>query len=203
VRGMIAAMRGDIEVMARNFTEVYDLHASLGNDAGMVSAAINLAEFEHARGEPGKAIEIAKSETARAARLPSRDSWAFLVRNLAGYLLAVDDIAGGRDAARDALSFYASEGPDGPYAAIALEHLALSYALDGDFRRAAAIEGYVQRSLQQHGFRREYTERTSHDRLQQMLGANLEDHELAELLSRGERMEVSDLFAAAEITRYA
>jgi predicted ATPase len=198
VRGIIASISGDLETTARAFTEIHELHASLGNDPGSVSAAINLAEFEHARGATTKAIEIAQSELPRAERLPNRSDWAFLLMNLAGYLDAVDDVSAAQRAACKAIAFYASFEPEGAYNATAIEHLALSFALGGDLRTAALLEGYAAKTLKQLDYERQHTERTTHERLVKMLAANLPENELTELLAHGRRMPAAEALTVTQ-----
>ncbi|MGB8909971.1 MAG: TIR domain-containing protein [Candidatus Cybelea sp.] len=194
-RGVTASIRGDLELAADAFAQARKLCASVGNDAGVVSATIGLAEAEHARGETENAIKVARSERTRAERLPNRGDWAFLMLNLAGYLCAVNDLSAAREAAYKALSFYAVSDPDGPITAIALEHLALCFAGDGDLQTAAALEGYARKTFAKLGFEREHTERASHDRLMELLERNLSEAELGSLLDRGERMEAREALA--------
>ena len=63
--------------------------------------------------------------------------------NLAGYLLAIDDIEGAVASARDAIHVVIGIEPASPIAAITAEHLALAAALRGDLERAARLEGYA------------------------------------------------------------
>ncbi len=157
-RGMIEYIRGNLDAAARCLSEALRLYETFGNDAGTVSAALSLAEVEHARGATGEAIRIATDALAGAERLADRGVWAHLMKNLAGYLSHTGDVRGARRAAYDAISFYASFDPDGAYAASALEHFALCAALEGDVRMAATLAGYAQKTLAEHGFEREYTE---------------------------------------------
>lgn len=197
VRALVASLRGDTQSVIQSYEQLRVLYASVGNDLGVVSAVLNLAEAEHARGASSRAVEIATSEIARAERLPNRGDWAFLMRNIAGYLNAVDDVSGARSAARKAISYYAANEPDGPFTAVALEHLALSIALEGDYMTAAALEGYVDKTLSRFGFEREYTERTTHERLVALLEEHLDKKELAELVSHGERLPSAEALSSA------
>jgi predicted ATPase len=196
-RGLIASIRGDLETAARCFGEVRELYASVGNDVGVVSAVLNLAEMEHARGATSTAVEIALSGISPAERLPNRGDWAFLMRNLAGYLNAINDVSGAREAASKAIAFYSSHDPEGPFTAIALEHLALSLAIEGNVQTAAPLEGYIEKTLTDLGFEREYTELTSHERLMDILRKSLAQDQLAILLARGERMQAHEALAGA------
>ncbi len=199
-RGLIGSIRGDLDTAASCFAQLRDLYASVGNDLGTVSAALNLAEREYARGSTSEAIESATSALSRAERLPDRGMWAQLTLNLAGYLGAAENTADARRAAMRAMAYYASSNPEGAYTAIALEHFALCLAIDGDFRNAAQLEGYVQKRFTQLSFEREYTECASHRRLLELLTENVGDDELAALLARGERMQAHEALAGAEYT---
>ena len=169
--------------------------SAAANDEGIVSASLNLAENYHARGATQEAIEVAKNALPSAEKLPDRGTWAQLVRNLAEYLGAAGDAAGARHAAAEAIAFYGSDDPDGPLAAIALEHLALCLVLGGDFQNAAILEGYSEATLKRLGFEREFTERTSRERLLDVLAKNLSDGELRALTSRGSRTSAADALA--------
>ncbi len=195
VRAVTALIRGDLDAAAASFARSREIFVAAANDEGIVSASLNLAENYHARGATHEAIEVAKSALPSAEKLPDRSTWAQLVRNLAGYLGAAGDAAGARRAAAEAIAFYGSDDPDGPLAAIALEHLALCLALDGDFQNAAILEGYSEATLKRLGFEREYTERTSHERLLAVLAKNLSDGELTALTSFGSHTSAVDALA--------
>jgi len=192
-RGVVAKIGGNLDGAARCDAQVRELYASVGNELGVVSATQNLAELEHARGATAEAIEIAKDGLTRAEQLPDRSLWAHLMGNLAGYLCAVDDLPGARRAAREAINFFSATDPGGPMAAAALEHLALCYAIEGEFHMAATLEGYADKTLRELGLEREHTERTSHDRLRELLARNLSEGELDESLRRGERMQAPEI----------
>jgi predicted ATPase len=191
-RGVIASIRGDLDTASRCFTQVHELYVAAGNDAGTVSAALSVAETEHARGKTGKAIQIASHEISRAERLADRSMLAQMLRNLAGYLAAVNKIEAARRAASRAIAFYAASDPEGAFAAVALEHFALCLAMDGDVQKAAILEGYVERTLTRLGYEREYTEVATQRRLVQILAKELASDQLAALHARGEAMQASE-----------
>jgi predicted ATPase len=197
VRALTELICGDLDAASASFARSREVFAAAGNDAGMVSVSLNLAEVDHARGATNEAIEIVRSALPSAEKLPDRNMWALLMRNLAGYLGAVGDAAGARRAAREAIEFYGSDDPEGPLAATSLEHLALALALDGDFERAAILEGYSDATFRRLGFEREYTERKSHERLLELLNQRVQQAELTDLLARGRRMGTREAFAAS------
>jgi predicted ATPase len=197
VRAVTQLISGDLDAASKSFSRFREIFAAAGNYAGIVSVSLNLAEVDHARGATDEAIETAKSALPSAERLGDRSTWAQLVRNLAGYLGAAGDAAGARRAARQAIEFYGADDPEGPLTAIALEHLALGLALDGDCRTAAMLEGYSDATFKRLGFEREYTEKTSHERLAELLRQKLPQGELTDLFARGERMGAPEALAAS------
>ncbi|MGA8534541.1 MAG: adenylate/guanylate cyclase domain-containing protein [Candidatus Tumulicola sp.] len=184
-RANLSDFRGDRETAARMHEQLRNEHRSLGNARGEQVAALNLAEVEHARGNTQRAIEIAR-QTLPALRSDTDKSWlAILLYHLAGFLVAVDDLSGAAAAAREAIEIRAAREPDHAHIAIAIEHLALVVALRGDRARAAVLEGYAGAALQRHGYEREFTEATTHDRLSALLHAGLAPDELARLTTDG------------------
>jgi hypothetical protein len=67
--------------------------------------------------------------------------------NLAGYLVAVDDLPGALAAVREVIGVHAACEPDHYYIAIAIEHLALATALRGDLTRAATFGRNLLRNV--------------------------------------------------------
>lgn len=110
---------------------------------------------------------------------------AGFLHNLAGYLVAVDDLPGAVAAAREAIRIRAAREPDHPYVAIAIEHLALVGALRGDAAGAASLEGYADAAFGRHGYPRSFTETTTYDRLTALLRDGHAPDELARLIAEG------------------
>jgi hypothetical protein len=184
-RAFLSLFRGDRELAARTYEQLRKEHRSLGNTRAEQVAATNLAEVEHARGQTQRAIAIVR-ETLPAARSGAdKNLLAGLLVNLAGYLAAVDDLAGAAAAAREAIGIRAGREPDHAHIAIAIEHLALAFALRADLARAAILQAYAGAALARHGFEREFTEKTTHDRLTALLREGLTPDELARLSAEG------------------
>jgi hypothetical protein len=97
----------------------------------------------------------------------------------------MDDLPAAVAAARESIGIHAAREPDHTHFAIAIEHLALVFALQGDHARAGALEGYADAAFTRHGFEREFTERTTHDRLMALLRESLASNELARLTAEG------------------
>ena len=184
-RALFSWHRGDLETAARMYEQLRRKHRSLGNSRAERVCTRNLAEIEHARGQTQRAIAIVRETLPTARSGADKSTFAGLLANFAGYLAAVDDLRGAVAAARESIGIHAAREPDHAYVACAIEHLALVFALLGDRERAATLEGYADAALARHGFPREFTETTTHDRLTALLREGLAPDELARLKAEG------------------
>lgn len=183
VRAMCYQFRGQLDEAALAQEQLRRYHGSLGNVRREQSAALNLAEIEHARGRTQRAIAIVQ-EVLPAARLgDDKILLVSLLINLAGYTAALDDASAAVAAAREAIDVLGDA--DHTYAAIAAEHLALGLALLGDTRRAAKLMGYSDATLNAREFQRGFTEATTHGRLNALLEGKLAKEELTHLRAEG------------------
>ena len=180
-RALLTTGRGDLETAARMYEQLRKEHRLLGNAFAERLATLNLAELEHARGQTQRAIAIVRE--ALAAARSHVTQYMNLLSNLAAYLAVVDDLPAAVAAAREAIQ--AARDPDDNLVAIAIEHIALVFALRGDRARAATLEGYADAAFHRHGFPREFTERTTHDRLTALLREDLAPEDLAVMLAEG------------------
>jgi hypothetical protein len=80
---------------------------------------------------------------------------------------------------------------------IALEHLALVFALRGEFARAATLEGYVDAEFARLGFERDHTEKVSYDRLAALLAKEFASDELVRLSADGAALQPEAAIALA------
>jgi ATP/maltotriose-dependent transcriptional regulator MalT len=184
-RAVLSLIRGDLATAARMYEQLHNEHSSLGNTQGEQATALNLAEIEHQRGQTQRAIAIVR-ETLPATRSGAdKIVLSKMLHNLAGYLGAVDDLAGAAAAAREAIGIDAPREPDHAHVAIAIEHLALAVALRGDLSRAATLEGYADAAFGRLGLLRQFTKTTTHDRLTLLLRVRLEPDEIARLTAQG------------------
>jgi hypothetical protein len=102
----------------------------------------------------------------------------------------VDDVAGARASAEEALTRLAHADPKSGLVAIALEHLALVIALEGDVERAARLHGYCEASYAAGGYVREFTERASNERLAALIERSLDPARASALSAAGAAMPV-------------
>jgi hypothetical protein len=117
--------------------------------------------------------------------------------NLAAYLIALDRVADSRATAYEALRFGAKRDPDNYNLTFAIEALALGFALDGEIERAAVLAGYARTAQQRLGRDREFTERTTRERLDSLLSECLARADRDALAERGEAMTADDAFVFA------
>jgi len=172
-RGLIAMQRDDIDSAAAAHAESLALARSVGAVYARLAATLNLAELEHQRGNTHRAIELAKEVAPEVAVRLEFYTMVTLLNNLAGYLVAVDDVSGARAAAVEAIGRLSRSDVASGLMAAALEHLALVHALEGDAEKAARIFGSCENSYASSGYVREFTERKTHERLTQLLRERL------------------------------
>ena len=184
-RGLIAMQRDDIDGAAAAHVESLALARSVGAVYARLAATLNLAELEHQRGNTLRAIELAKEVAPEVAVRLEFYTMVTLLNNLAGYLIAVDDVAGARAAAVEAVGRLSRSDVGSGLMATALEHLALVQALDGRAEKAARIFGYCDTSYVSSGYVREYTERVTHERLKTLLRELLGEEQLQLLRAEG------------------
>jgi predicted ATPase/class 3 adenylate cyclase len=196
-RANLSALRSDFDSAVALNERLLEENRRLGNARGESSAAGNLAECEHARGETQRAIAIVREILPKDRSSSDRGMLATHLANLAGYLIAVDDLPEALAAAREAVALRASQDPDHGYIASSLEHIALISALAGDLVRAATLEAYADAAFRRHGLEREHTETATHDRLTELLRTGLEPEELRRLSAAGEALRPEAAIALA------
>jgi predicted ATPase/class 3 adenylate cyclase len=196
-RGLLAHFRGDFAEAALCYERFRDLCVAAGNRLGVVSSSMNLAEMEYRRGETARAVQVAKEALEDAKQLPDRGLAMGLLRNLSAYLAANDELVAARSIATEVAGYYERHDPDGVFAAITVELLALVSALEGDLERAAFLEGYADDALRTLGFQRGYTEERTYDRLQRLIGTPFTDEASRDHFARGARASAAAVLARA------
>ncbi|MGR4064923.1 MAG: ATP-binding protein, partial [Vulcanimicrobiaceae bacterium] len=194
-RASTAGFFGDLALSSQIYEQMQALHRSLGNERGEYTAAANLAENAYGSGDAERAIVSAREALVVAERCKDRNAIALLNQNLAGYSLAVDDVAGSRSAGEAVLRYYERVEPANPHVPVTLEHMALVHALEGDRERAARLEGYVNRALLDVGYGREYTECVTQQRLDALLRERYDETELDALLAAGAALTPEEAIA--------
>ncbi len=196
-RAVLSHLRGDLETAARTWEQLRTELRSHGNVRGELAGAFNLAEVEHARGQTQRAIAIVRETLPVVRAGDDKGALALLLVNLAGYFAAVDDLANAVASSRESIGIHAASEPDHVRVAMAIEHLALAIALRGDRACAAILEGYADAAFSRHGFERESTETTTHDRLAALLRESLAADELTRLTAEGAALKPEAAIALA------
>jgi predicted ATPase/class 3 adenylate cyclase len=182
--GLLAFLSGDLPAAVRAFEAQRAILHSIGDEYAEANATLSLAETQHACGETVRAIALAREIQHRASRVLGREPHANLLANLAGYLVAVDDLAGARAVAIETIALLAAD-PGSLFVAIVLEHFALAVALGGEPARAARLLGYSDAALRAEGYEREFTEQATHDRLTTTLRERFTEEDLDALAAEG------------------
>jgi predicted ATPase/DNA-binding CsgD family transcriptional regulator len=158
----------------------------LANDpTGYLVTASNYAVNESIRGFPDRAIAI--TQQILSARRAAADKWslALSLSNFAGYLCATGDLPGAEAAARESIDLLSAIEPDSPNLAMAVEVLALVWALRGDYEFATVLEAFANATFERHGFRREFNTVMTYDRLMELLSSALSSERIAALTREG------------------
>ena len=179
----LALLRGDLDAAATAYEKLRALYRTHGDELWeAITAGVSLAETAHARGDTTRAIALAREALPVFVRMRIDTRRAVLLSNLTGYLAAVDDRAGAREAARQAIPLM---DPASPKIAFTLEHVALIDALEGEMVRPALLLGYCAATLRASGYEKKAKEQTTYARLIALLRAHHSEQELARLMAEG------------------
>lgn len=172
-------------------------HVQLGNVSAANRAALLQAEFEQRHGGAARAreliVEVLPSLRANRSRLT-------LLRvalvNVCGYCVALDRLAEARDAGREALELFPQDA-DGTLSVVAVEHLALVAALEGETERAARLAAYSDRALRDLGFSRGSSEQATRTRLEALLAERLAPAEAGASFAEGAALSADEAIVLA------
>jgi tetratricopeptide (TPR) repeat protein len=181
--GTILFQSGEREAAAAVMNEAIARFKVLGNERAIVWMMQNVAENAHAMGDTSHAIALVRELIGRS--IHNRTTIAHAKMNLAGYLLATNDVDEALSVARESVGYYRVSDPANIVLAIGIEHIALAYALLGEFESAARLEGFANRRMEPVGFVREHTEIGTHDRLMALLRGHFSEADLTKLLAEG------------------
>jgi predicted ATPase/transcriptional regulator with XRE-family HTH domain len=186
LRAIIETGRGDPWAVRALHTEALEIFKALGDDIAAANALANLAELEFSEGDPVQAVRLVTESLEIHLRGKSPMDIAALYGNSAAYRIALDDLSGARESARNGLKF-ARQAEVDLYIAIGLQHLASLAALDGDRERAAKLLGYVEVKYRELGYEREGTEQYGYDKLIAALRSALSEDDIVNLGALGAR----------------
>jgi len=203
--GIARNAQGDLEGARRFYVEALAIFKACGAERLAAAVATNLAEAEFRGGNAIGALELAGEALAtdRASLFTYRI--AFLMCNMAAYLVALKRYDEARSRAREALIM----ARDVHYEVAlvwALQHLAAVAALRPkpdaqraceDRTRAAQLLAYVDARLGSLEALREYTEQQEYDKMKAVLRKAFGEDSLAALMEEGSRRNEEQVFAEA------
>jgi predicted ATPase len=176
--------RGDVRAARELYAQALGAYKALGNKSGTAAVLGNMADLEFADGQPEQALRYASEALEIQLRGKNATQIAGNYVNGAAYRIALGDLTGARDSAREGLHV-ARRGRIELSIAIALQHLALLATLGGDARRGAQLLSYVDAQYTALGVQREPTEQWSYDKLMAALRESLTAEEIATLGAEG------------------
>jgi len=184
VQGVIAMVGGDISAARELFAQALAGCKALGNTLGISLLLGNIAELEFTDGHPAEALRAASE--CLDIRLCGKNATAIANGhcNSAAYRVALGDLAGARESAREGLRLARQERSE-LQVAFTLQHLALLCALGGDARLGAQLLGYVDAQFTALSMQREPTEQWGYDKLMATLRETLNADEIAQLAAEG------------------
>ncbi|MBV8147532.1 MAG: hypothetical protein JO092_00410, partial [Candidatus Eremiobacteraeota bacterium] len=184
LRALTEKDRGDVRAGRELFAQALAAYKALGDESGTARVLANMAELEFADGHPEQALRAASEALDVDVRGKNATSIAADHVNIAAYRIALGDVTGARDSAREGLRL-ARQARAELSIAITLQHLAVLSALGGDARRGAELLGYVDAQYTALGLQREPTERWGYDTLMTALRETLSADEIAQLAADG------------------
>jgi predicted ATPase len=157
------------------FYEALDLYKSIGAARPAAHVASYLAEAAFQDGDPADAARLVREALSAERILNDPDDAAFVLCNLAAYLVALDSWNDARDSAQEALQLALDR--EIPAATVwALHHLVAIAALRAgddeaqDRRRAARLAGFVDGRIAELNLPRNFTEQAERERTSEAIG---------------------------------
>jgi predicted ATPase/class 3 adenylate cyclase len=177
-------VRGDVAAAREIYPRALSAFKKLGNESGMAMVLLNMAELEFATGHPEQALRFVRDALELESRGKNASFIALSHNNSAIYRIALGDIAGARESAREGLRV-ARRAQAELELLVGLQHLALLAALAGNARRGGQLLGYVDGQYDRLRQKREPTEQWGYEKLTAALHEKLSKDEITTLASEG------------------
>ena len=184
VRAAIQRRCGDVASARELFAQSLAAYKAVGDEAGATVVLVNLAELEFGDDRIEQAVRLAGEALVIRSRWKSATSLAGSYVNIAAYRIALGDMKGARESAREGLR-WAQQAQHALNVATALQHIALLLALRGKVKDAARLVGYVNTQYRELGFEREVTEKWGYEKLMAVLREHLSEAEIEKLAAEG------------------
>jgi tetratricopeptide (TPR) repeat protein len=183
-RAAIQWARGDVAAARELYTQALAAYKALGDEAGAAVVLGNLAELEFGDDQVEQALRLAGEGLEIHSRGKNASALASTYLNITAYRIALGDVDGAREAAREGLRL-ARQAQKGFSIAIALQHIALLLALRGEVNDAAGLISYVNVQYKELGQEREATEKWGYEKLMAALHEQLSEAEIERLAAEG------------------
>lgn len=183
--GTLSLITNEYAEARRLYTSALDLARELEDAAREGNILLCLAEVEFNLGDVGQAIALGRDAVVRFRSAERRPYLAYPLLNLASYLIVQDDPLEARPIAAEALSVAREEG--GYIVRVLLQLWALLGALEGRPAEAARLIGFVDAGYASGGEVRQGTEQIIHDRLSELLEAELPSARIQACAAEGAR----------------
>jgi predicted ATPase len=180
----IEISRGDVGVARDLYAQALAANKALSDESGIAGVLGNMAELEFSDRNSERALRLTNEALDILLHGTNAKNIAVCHVNITAYRIALGDLIGARDAARDGLRV-ARQGRHEQQIVIALQHLAVLAGLGGDARRGAQLLGYVDAQYTALGMHREPTEKWSYEKLTAALREKLSADEIATLGAEG------------------
>ncbi len=171
--GVFQLVSGDVAASRPFFYEALDLYKSIGAARPAANVASYLAEAAFQDGDPADAARLVRVSLSAERNINDPDALAFVLCNLAAYLVALDSWDDARESAQEALQLALDR--EIPAATVwALHHLVAIAALRAgddaqDRRRAARLAGFVDGRIAELNLPRDFTEQAERERTSEAL----------------------------------
>jgi len=166
------------------YSQELAVYKALGDEASTAGPLGNLAEVAFGDGRYAEALRLGSEALEIWLRGRNATDLAISYGNLASYRIALQDLEGARDDAREALR-WARQAQAAVYISIVLQHLSLLGALRGDIRSSAKIIGYVNAQFKELGCERQTPEARGYERLLALLREELNESEIEQFMVEG------------------
>ena len=184
LQAAIEGARRNVDAGRELFAQALANFKELGDEAGVALVQRTMAELEFADGRPESALRLASDALKAELRGKNAMNISLNFDNCAAYRIAVGDLTGALESAREGLRWARQAGAE-LHIAIALQNLAVLSGIGGDLQRSGRLLGYVNAQYQGLGAEREPTEKWSYNKLRATLQEKLSDAEIERLAAEG------------------